>query len=174
MAKIKIVLSALPPIPAPLPTSPPPNPPLGRQETFTDDLVLKQYKRKKPGHGLPKKDEDRLAGIHSGTLTLLRKAAPGDRFYQPNTYVVQYVATYKFNDLRKAPLKKGQVTAHGLVLFRRFSLTDFIPLETPNKFAITGGTDPYDEAHGEIVELQNSTNDRVLAPHRAVIHAAFH
>jgi hypothetical protein len=59
-------------------------------------------------------------------------------------------------------------------LFRRFSLTDFIPLETPNKFAITGGTDPYDEAHGEIVELQNSTNDRVLAPHRAVIHAAFH
>jgi hypothetical protein len=105
MAKIKIVLSALPPIPPPPQTPPPPDPPLGRQETFTDDLVLKQYNRKKPKHGLPKKEEeeeeeeDRLAGIHSGTLTLLRKAQPGDRFYQPNTYVVQYVATYKFNDL---------------------------------------------------------------------------
>jgi hypothetical protein len=55
------------------------------------------------------------------------------------------VATYKFNDLRRTPLKKGQVTAPGLVLFRGLSLTDFIPLETPNKFAITGGTDAYDE-----------------------------
>jgi hypothetical protein len=49
-----------------------------------------------------------------------------------------------------------------VVLFRRLSLTDFVPLETPNKFAITGGTDAYDEAHGEIVELQNQTNDREL------------
>ena len=73
----------------------------GRQETFTDDLVLKQYNRKKPKHGLPNKEEDRLAGIHSGTLTLLRKAQPGDRLYQPNTFIVQYVATYKFNDLPK-------------------------------------------------------------------------
>ena len=49
----------------------------------------------------PDKEEDRLAGIHSGALTLLRKAQPGDRFYQPNTFIVQYVATYKFNDLPK-------------------------------------------------------------------------
>jgi hypothetical protein len=78
--------------PASTQTPPPPDPPLGRQETFTDDLVLKQYNRKKPKHGLPKEEEeeeeDRLAGIHSGTLTLLRKAQPGDRFYQPNTYIL--------------------------------------------------------------------------------------
>jgi hypothetical protein len=78
-------------------------------------------------------------------LTLLRKAQPGDGFYQPNTYVIQYLATYKFNDLPKTPLKKGQVTAQRLVLFRRLRLTGFVPLETPSNFAITGGTDAYDE-----------------------------
>jgi hypothetical protein len=79
--------------------------------------VLKQYNRKRPGRGLPKKEEDRYAGIHSGTVSLLRIAGPGDRFYKPHdprTFVVQYVATYKFNDLRRTPLKKGEITAQGL------------------------------------------------------------
>ena len=61
----------------------------------------------------PRKDEDRYAGIHSGTVTLLRIAGPRDRFYRPRTFVVQYVATYKFNDLRRTPLKKGGITAQG-------------------------------------------------------------
>jgi hypothetical protein len=106
MAKIEIVLSAIEPIPPPLPG--PDLTTAGDELTFTDDLVLKQYKGKTPGHGLPKKEKDRFAGTHSGVLTLLRIAGPGDRFFQPGTYVLQYLATYKFNDLPKTPLKKGQ------------------------------------------------------------------
>jgi hypothetical protein len=165
MAKIKLVVSAMDPIPPPLHTPPPLNPHLGSVDTFTNDLVLERYNRKRPKHGLPKKQEDRLAGIHSGTLTLLRIADPGDRFYKPNTYVLQYVATYKFNDLRRTPLEKGQITAQGLVLFLRLGRTEFVPLEVPNKFAITGGTDAYAKARGEVIELPTPTrpiNDKEL------------
>lgn len=121
--------------------------------------MLKQYKRKKPGRGLPKKQEDRYAGIHSGTLTLLRKTGPGDRFYKPDIFVYQYVATYKFNDLQKTPLKKGQITAHGLLLF---DTTTHTIVEKPNRYALTGGTDAYAKTRGEVIELQNASNDREL------------
>jgi hypothetical protein len=157
MAKIKIVVSVIDPIPAP-PTGPDPTTP-GDQVTFTEDVVVKQYKRKKPGHGLPKKDEDRLAGTHSGLLTLLRIAKPGDRFFPPDTFVFQYVATYKFNKLAKTPLKKSQITGQGIVLFDPTTNTR---LEVPNRFAITGGTDAYDKARGEIIELHNATEDREI------------
>jgi hypothetical protein len=50
-------------------------------------------------------------------MTLLRNTGQGDRFYKPGIWVFQYVATYKFNDLPKTPLKKGQITAQGLILF---------------------------------------------------------
>jgi hypothetical protein len=86
-------------------------------------------KERRPGHGLPKKEADRYAGIHSGTVTLLRKPGPGDRFYKPHFFVWQYVAAYKFNNLPKTPLKKGQITAHGLVLFDLDHDTTF---EKPN------------------------------------------
>jgi hypothetical protein len=97
MARIKIVVSVIDPIGSPtrhgdFPTTP------GAYFSFTEDVVLKQYNRKKPGRGLPK-EEDRYAGIHSGTVTLLRIAGPGDRFYKPHnprTFVVQYMATYNF------------------------------------------------------------------------------
>ena len=115
MPKIKIVVSAMPPVPLPTPTPPPQNPPLGNQETFTDDLVLKQYNNRTPGNGpndLPPNEADRLAGTHSGTLTLLRIAGPQDRFYTPLTFVIQYVATYNFNNLPNTPLAAGQVTTH--------------------------------------------------------------
>jgi|RhiMethySRZTD1v2_1073278.scaffolds.fasta_scaffold110589_5 hypothetical protein len=163
MPKIKIVVSGVPPVPPPTPTPPPQNPPLGSQETFTDDLVLQQYNNRTPGNGpndLPPNPAQRLAGTHSGTLTLLRIAGPGDRFYPPGTYVIQYVATYKFNNLPNTPLAAGQVTTHGVLLLD--SNNNFAPLETPNKFAITGGTDAYDLARGEVSELQNPTNDKDL------------
>jgi hypothetical protein len=57
-------------------------------------------------------------------------------------------------------LQKGQVTAQGLLLLD--STNNFTPLDTPNKFTITGGTDAYDEARGEVSELQNPTNDKEL------------
>ena len=153
MAKIKIVVSVVKAIPDP-PQSPAPTTP-GDQVAFTEDVVLKQYKKKKPGHGLPQKDEDRLAGTHSGFLTLLRIAKPGDRFFQPGTFVAQYVATYKFNDLPKTPLKNGQITAQGIVLFDGNG--NRIP---PTKFAVTGGTDAFDEAQGDVLELHNISDDR--------------
>jgi hypothetical protein len=163
MPKITIVVSAMAPVPAPPQTPPPANPPLGSQETFTDDLVLMRYNNRTPGNGpndLPQNPQQRLAGTHSGTLTLLRIAGLGDRFYPSGTYVIQYVATYRFNNLPNTPLQKGQVTAQGLLLLD--STNNFTPLDTPNKFAITGGTDAYDEARGEVSELQNPTNDKEL------------
>jgi hypothetical protein len=158
MARITIVVSVIPSIPP----SPPPNfppDPLGYRFHFTEDVVLKRYRRKRPGHGLPTKDEDRLAGIHSGTLTLVRITGPADRFYKPDIFVWQYVATYKFNDLPKTPLKKGQITGQGLVLFDTTTETH---VETPGKYALTGGTDAYAQARGEIRELYNPSNDREL------------
>ena len=129
---------------------------------FTDDLVLQRCDNRTPGSGLPQNQQQRLAGTHSGTVALLRKAAAGDRFYQPRTYVLLYVAAEKFNDLRNTPLKKGQLTTHGLLLFLPDSSCSFTPLEIPNKFARTGRTDAYDRARGEVIELQNQTNDREL------------
>jgi hypothetical protein len=159
--KIKIVVSVIEPIPAPTPPSFPTPLPLGYQLFFTEDVVLKRYKKKRPGWGLPKKDEDRYAGIHSGTLTLLRKTGPGDRFYKPGIFVWQYVATYKFNDLPKTPLKKGQITTHGLILVDT-TITPHTLLEKPNRYALTGGTDAYAKTRGEVIELHNATNDREL------------
>jgi hypothetical protein len=163
MARIKIIVSVIDPIGSdrrhgPFPTTP------GASFSFTEDVVLKQYNRKRPGRGLPKKEEDRYAGIHSGTVTLLRIAGPGDRFYKPHnprTFVVQYVATYKFNDLRRTPLKKGEITAQGLNLLDGTRLPPD-HLEKPNMFALTGGTDAYAKTRGEVIELYNCTDDREL------------
>jgi hypothetical protein len=159
MARIKIVVSVIPRLPVPPETSWPLNPPLGHQVHFSEDVVLKQYNRKRPGRGLPKKVEDRYAGVHSGTVTLLRIAAPEDRFYDPHTFVVQYVATYKFNDLRRTPLKNGEITAQGLNLLDG-TIRPPGHLEKPNTYALTGGTDVYAKTRGEVIELYNRTNDR--------------
>jgi len=69
------------------------------------------------------------------------------------------LATYKFNDLPNTPLKKGQITGHGLALFDTATHTG---VEKPSKYPLTGGTDYYAKARGEIIELQNATNDREL------------
>jgi hypothetical protein len=155
MAKIKIVVSVINPIP-PVPPGPDPTT-MGDELFFTEDVVLKQYKGKTPGHGLPKKEEeDRFAGTHSTVLTLMRIAGPGDRFFQLATFVFQYVATYRFNDLAKTPLKKGQITAQGVLMFDSSGNR----LDLPHHFAITGGTDIYAKARGEVLELHNTSEDR--------------
>jgi hypothetical protein len=160
MAKIKIVVSVMRPIGSSqihgrFPTKP------GKYFSFTEDVVLKQYNGERPGRGLPKKVEDRYAGIHSGTVTLLRIAGSGDRFYKPRTLVVQYVATYKFIDLRRTPLKKGEITARGLNLLDGTKLPPE-HIEIPNTFALTGGTDAYAEARGQVIELYNDDDEREL------------
>jgi hypothetical protein len=154
-----IVVSVVGTIPQQPPFKFPANPEPGMQVPFTEDVVLKQYEKKAPGNGLPQNEAERYAGIHSGFLTLLRITATGDRFYKPDIFVYQYVATYKFNDLPQTPLKKGQITGHGLTLF---DTTTHTGVEKPNKYALTGGTDAYAKTRGEVIELQNQTNDREL------------
>ena len=98
--------------------------------------------------GLPQNQNQRLAGTQSGVLTIVRIAAANDRFFPTDSRLAQFEGTYKFNTLDDTPLQKGQVTAQGVVLFD----SNNNQLEPPVRFAITGGTGPYNTAHGKITE----------------------
>jgi hypothetical protein len=135
----------------------------GHRFVFTNDLVLERYDDSTPGNGLPVAQHDRLAGTHSGVATVVRVAAADDDFFPPDSVLFQYEATYKFNALDDTPLQKGQVTAQGLFLID--NVNDANSLDTPNRFAITGGTGPYSTAHGTITEGIRGTpteGDRLL------------
>jgi hypothetical protein len=101
----------------------------GKRFVFTNNLRLDRYDDSTPGSGLPQGPNDRMAGTHSGVVTIVRIAGPGDLFFPPGSVLFQYEATYKFNALDDTPLQKGQVTAHGLFLVD--NLEDFNSLETP-------------------------------------------
>jgi hypothetical protein len=124
---------------------------MGKRYLFTEDLVLEEYDDSTPGNGLPQDPSQRLAGTHSGEVTLVRVTQPGDRFFPFPSLLFQYEATYKFNTLDDTPLQKGQVTARGVVLVD--NVDDWNNLELPIRFAITGGTGPYATAHGKITEF---------------------
>jgi hypothetical protein len=68
------------------------------------------------------------------------------------------VATYKFKTVPNTPLKKGQVTTRGLFLLDN----NFNAVETPIRFAITGGTDFYRKARGQVIEGVTAATDRLL------------
>ena len=121
---------------------------MGKRFLFTEDLFLEEYDDSTPGNGLPVNPNDRLAGTHSGEATLVRVTQPGDRLFPEPSLLFQYEATYKFNTLDDTPLQKGQVTAQGVLLFG----SNNNQLEPPVRFAITGGTGPYNTAHGKITE----------------------
>jgi hypothetical protein len=123
---------------------------MGKRFILTEDLALERYDDSTPGNGLPVAQDDRLAGTHSGVVTIIRIAQAGDRFFPVPSFLFQYEVTYKFNALDDTPLQKGQVTAHGLFLVE--DLDDWKQLEIPVRFAITGGTGPYSTAHGTITE----------------------
>ena len=154
-----IVVSVIPKIPPQPPFSFPPHPEPGLQIFFSEDVVLKQYDSQTVGHGLPQSEAARYAGIHSGFLTLLRVTRQGDRFYRPDIFLYQYLAAYRFRNLPNTPLTQGQITGHGQYLL---DTTTHTLVEPQIKYAITGGTDAYANARGEIVELGNQTNDREL------------
>ena len=120
----------------------------GKRFVFSDDLVLERYDDSTPGSGLPQNQNQRLAGTQSGVLTIVRIAAADDRFFPANSRLVQFEGTYKFNTLDDTPLQKGQVTAQGVLLFG----SNNNQLEPPFRFAITGGTGPYNTAHRKITE----------------------
>jgi hypothetical protein len=134
----------------------------GKRFAFSDDLLLLQYDNLTPGNGLPQSELQRRAGSHSGFVTTLRVAAAGDNFYQPGSYLLQYEGIYRFNTVPNTPLQRGQVTARGVAYGLIPSAGVFNPLEPPIRFAITGGTDAYERARGEVIELQNQPNDREL------------
>ena len=133
---------------------------MGKRFILTEDLVLEEYDDSTPGNGLPVNPNDRLAGTHSGEVTLVRVTQPGDRFFPVPSLLFQYEATYKFNTLDDTPLQKGQVTAQGLFLVD--NVEDFNALELPIRFAITGGTGPYSTAHGTITEGIPDPESRLL------------
>ena len=94
---------------------------------FSNDFALERYDDSTPGKGLPEAQQQRLAGTHSGSVTILRIAGENDRFFPPGSLLVEYDATYKFNTLAGTPLQKGQVTARGVFLVD----SDINPLEPP-------------------------------------------
>ena len=106
-----------------------------------------------PGSGLPQNQQQRLAGTQSGFVTIVRVAAANDRIFPANSRLVQYEGTYKFNAVPNTPLQKGQVTARGVFLVDR---KDNL-LERPIRYAIVGGTGPFNSAHGKITEAGPGT-----------------
>jgi hypothetical protein len=138
----------------------PPLPPeLGKRGLFSNDLVLERYNNKMPGNGLPQDEQQRRAGTHSGFVAILRIVGENDAFYPPGSYLFQYEGTYKFNAVPNTPLQKGQVTARGVLLVDH----NLNALEPPITFAITGGTDAYVMARGQITEGVSNPADRLLA-----------
>src|SRR5688572_31756963 len=96
-----------------------PDPPgRGHRFLFSNDVALERYDDSTPGSGLPQDEDQRLAGTHSGFVTLLRVAGANDRFFPDGSDLWQYDATYKFNTLDDTPLQKGQVTARGVLFFQ--------------------------------------------------------
>jgi hypothetical protein len=120
----------------PLPGVPGP----GKRFVFSNDLALVSI------NGIPQSLEP--AATHSGFLTTLRVAGTDDNFYPPGSYLIQYEGTYRFNAVPDTTLQKGQVTARGVLYLDR----DLNPLEPPTTVAITGGTDAYVTARGQITE----------------------
>lgn len=53
-----------------------------------------------------------------------------------------------FNTLDDTPLQKDQITAQGQFVLDQGGNR----LEEPSRFAISGGTGPYNSAHGKITE----------------------
>jgi hypothetical protein len=155
MPNIKILVSVVGSFDRKIPGPPKP----GAVHIFSNDLVLEEYDNKKPGSGLPPTEQDRRAGTHSGYITLLR-IAQNDLFFPDGTYLIQYEATYKFNTVPNTPLKKGQITAQGQLALD--SKNNFKPLDSPIVFAITGGTNAYVTARGQVTEEDPNTSSRRL------------
>jgi hypothetical protein len=115
-----------------------PGPPkLGKQFVFTDDLASDPA-------------GTTVVGTHSGFATLVRG----------EPHFLQYQATY---DLKAATRQqKGQLTVRGLVAF-----SDVGKFVGSPKVAITGGTEAYDRARGQVTweataDLTKHTIDIVL------------
>ena len=110
----------------------------GKTFIFSERLVLESIDDNT--NGLPPDPEGRRAGTHAGIVTTLT----GNDSYQ-----LQYEATFRLSALPFPPpygLPAGQITARGVWLQGAGGPVG------GKKFAITGGTDAYAEARGQLRE----------------------
>lgn len=149
---MRIVVSNLLPDPVNLEVAGLPESGPGKRFVFSKNLVLDRIDASTPRDGSPQNPSRRHAGTYSGLVTVLRVAEPNDTFLQPGSYLFNYEVVYRFTDLANTPLRKGQITAHGVFYL---SGVDFQPIEPPNRLAITGGTEAYATARGQITQQQN-------------------
>ena len=104
----------------------------GKRFVFSDDLVLERVDNRIPGNGLTQEPQDRRAGTHSGSVTVLRIAAADDKYLPGGGELFEYEGTY--------------------------ALTSCTP---GKRYAITGGTGAYATARGQSTQT-DSPNHRKL------------
>jgi hypothetical protein len=155
---MEILVSNLLPDPVNEPVQGPPPSGPGQRFVFSKNLVLDRIDDSTPENGLPQTPEQRLAGSYSGLVTVLRVATASDPFYQSGSYLFQYEAIYRFDAVANTPLQKGQIAAHGVFYGLVNSSGQFQPLDPPNSLAITGGTEIYSTARGQITQQPNPQN----------------
>jgi hypothetical protein len=142
----------------------PPRP--GRTFWFSDNLVLRRVDPQvtgaqvlEPGNGLPQNPQDRHAGTHSGSITVLRVAPATDEYVLGGGELFAYEGTYVLSAVAVAGqlvLRDGQVTARGVILLRNG--------QAPfgKRFAITGGIGAYATARGQGQQIDQPDNLRIL------------
>jgi hypothetical protein len=119
---------------------------IGDRLFFSDRLAVTKIDGTTVGNvgvGLP-------AGTHSGFLTALRFLEVADPYLPDAELLWQQQATYRLNAVAgnlPAGLKEGQITAQGVV-----RVANHEPVGNEIRFAITGGTEAYANARGQVTE----------------------
>ena len=126
----------------------------GKRFVFSEDFLLERY------DGAAQNNQ--LAGSHSGLVTTLRIAEANDRLYPEDRYLFQYEGIYRFNTVPNTPLQRGQVTARGVLHGTLAGAGNFAPLDGPIRLTITGGTEAYVTACGQITERNPLPANRLL------------
>jgi hypothetical protein len=93
------------------------------------------------------------AGTFSGFGTTLRISAAGDDYFPAGGHLLQVEGTFRLNALAGG-LQEGQITARGVSLTKNDK-----NVGTP-MFAITGGTQTYANARGQVTETTEQGKDR--------------
>ena len=126
----------------------------GHRFVFNEDLELVEY------DGIAQKN--RLVGSHSGFVTTLRIAGKRGKMYPKGSFLMQYEGIYRFKSALSTPVRKGQVVARGVLHGNLDRNGILVPLDGPVKLAITGGTDVYQTARGQIIERDPLPENRLL------------
>ena len=82
--------------------------------------------------------------------------------YPKGSFLMQYEGIYRFKSALSTPVRKGQVVARGVLHGNLDRNGILVPLDGPVKLAITGGTDVYQTARGQIIERDPLPENRLL------------